>query len=112
MSSSEDAPNRRRFPRRACQLAVRYRHAGGRRDATVLDLTTHGCRLHVEEDLARGTELTLEFERPLFDGARELTLEASGSVAWFRIDAGTREAGIRFDREVTELRAILAALTP
>lgn len=108
--SPQDGPNRRRFPRHACQLGVRYRHALGEHTATALDLTTHGCRLHVGEDLARGTALTLAFDRPLADGVRELTVEVTGVVAWCRSDAFSREVGVRFDEEAVGLSEIIQAL--
>jgi len=94
----------------ACQLTVRYRAGKQWHPATAMNLSSHGCRLRLGEDLPRGSEVALSFEAPLKDGAEGLSLEISGNVIWCRHEGLSFQAGIQFSGESDALREILTAL--
>jgi hypothetical protein len=111
-SESNATSNRRVTARLACQLTVRYRVDKQWHPATAMNLSAHGCRIRLGEDLARGSQLALSFEAPLKDGAKALFLEMSGTVIWCRHEGLSFQAGIQFTKESpAELREILAALS-
>jgi hypothetical protein len=109
MPLSDEPPNRRRFPRRACQLGVRYRSGQEWLAAVALDLTPRGCRLGVGAAIELGARVTLEFARPLSDGVHDLTVEVEGVVCWCRFDGTSHQAGIEFDGEPAGLEDVLRA---
>jgi hypothetical protein len=98
---------RRESTRRACVLQVRYRGQGGWHPATVVDLSTRGCRLRVGEDLVRGSEVKVAFARPAAAGADGPEVEATGTVMWCRLEGLSYQAGIHFGRERAELQQLL-----
>ena len=79
-SDTNTTSNRRVTARLACQLTVRYRLDKQWHPATAMNLSPHGCRLRLGEDLERGAAVTLAFEAPLRDGAKALFLEMKGTV--------------------------------
>lgn len=110
-SDTNATSNRRVAARLACQLTVRYRLEKQWHPATAMNLSSHGCRLRLGEDIARGSAVALAFEAPLKDGARALFLEMSGTVIWCRHEGLSFQAGIQFTGESPEeLREILTAL--
>jgi hypothetical protein len=110
-SETSATSNRRVTARLACQLTVRYRLDRQWHPATAMNLSSHGCRLRLGEDLPRGSEVDLAFEAPLKDGARALFLEMKGTVIWCRHEGLSYQAGMQFAKESPEqLREILAAL--
>jgi hypothetical protein len=110
-SETNATSNRRVTARLACQLTVRYRIEKQWHPATAMNLSSHGCRLRLGEDLARGSEVDLAFEAPIKDGASALFLEMKGTVIWCRHEGLSHQAGIQFEKESPDqLREILAAL--
>ena len=102
--------NRRLTARRACLLSVKYRTDGGWHPATVMNLSTNGCRLRLGESLPLGASITLRFERPLGDGANGLAAEVPGAVMWARIDGLSHAVGIHFREPPPALEDLLAAI--
>ncbi len=88
--------NRRITSRRACLLVVRYRAQSEWRPATAMDISPHGCRLRVGEDLGKGAKVTVLFEAPLRDGAQAAAMEVPGSVQWSRLEGLSYQAGGHF----------------
>lgn len=110
-SETNATSNRRVTARLACQLTVRYRIDKQWHPATVMNLSSHGCRLRLGEDIPWGSEVGLAFEAPLKDGAKALFLEMKGTLIWCRHEGLSFQAGIQFEKESPdELREILAAL--
>lgn len=109
-----DAPprhaNRRLSARRACLLSVRYKAGGDWHPATVMNLSTSGCRLRLGEELLRGTVLTVLFETPLRDGATMLSAEVRGVVTWSRLDGLSHSVGIQFTEPPPSLQDLLTAI--
>ena len=111
--SDETTPrpaNRRLTARRACLLSVKYRTDGGWHPATVMNLSTSGCRLRLGEDLRLGATITVRFESPLGDGAKGLAAEVPGGVTWARIDGLSYAVGIHFKEPPPTLEDLLAAI--
>jgi len=107
--------NRRRKPRSACLLVVRYRRRADETSAwlpaSVLDLTDAGCRLRIDEDLAAGTPLLLRLEALLRDGVKSATVETPAAVMWCRPqDGSSYELGLELAAAPAELNEILGAL--
>jgi len=113
MTSETNPPSNRRVAARlACQLTVRYRADKQWHPATAMNLSAHGCRLRLGEDLPRGSEVALSFEAPLKDGADGLFLEMAGKVVWCRKEGLSFQAGIQFAGASPDaLGEILAALS-
>lgn len=103
--------NRRITSRRACLLVVRYKAESDWRPATAMDISPHGCRLRVGEDLPKGKKMTVAFEAPLRDGARAAAVEVPGSVQWSRLEGLSYQAGVHFAGSPDGLIEILEALT-
>jgi hypothetical protein len=108
--SGQDRLNRRGLARRACLLTVRYRAGKAWHPATVIDLSSTGCRLRTGEDLSHAGAVDVWFERPIRDGTPAATLEASGSVIWTRREGLSFQIGIQFPREPEGLSEILRAM--
>ncbi len=111
-----DAPppsrsNRRLTARKACLLTVRYRFKDQWHPTTAMDLSPHGCRLRVGEDLPRGQEVTVAFEAPLKDGARATAVEVKGMVMWSRLEGLSYQAGLHFETAPDALLDVLGALS-
>lgn len=103
--------NRRITSRRACLLVVRYRAESEWRPATAMDISPHGCRLRVGEDLGKGKKVTVIFEAPLRDGAQATGVEVPGSVQWSRLEGLSYQAGVHFAGSPEGLIDVLEALT-
>jgi hypothetical protein len=103
--------NRRITSRRACLLVVRYRAESEWRPATAMDISPHGCRLRVGEDLGKGKKVTVIFEAPLRDGAQAAGVEVPGSVQWSRLEGLSYQAGVHFGGSPEGLIEVLEALT-
>jgi PilZ domain len=103
--------NRRLTSRRACLLTVHYRLADEWRPATAMNLSRHGCRLRVGEEVRPGVTIVVQFEAPLRDGASTPTAEVEGRVAWSRIEGLSRQVGVKFAARPPELDEILAVLS-
>jgi hypothetical protein len=95
-SETNATANRRVTARLACQLTVRYRADKQWHPATVVNLSAHGCRLRLGEDLPRGSEVDLSFEAPLKDGAKALFLEMKATVIWCRHEGLSLQVGMQF----------------
>ena len=106
----KETAERRRLRRLACMLSVHYRARDRWHPAAVLDLSEHGCRLRIGEDLDNGLVVQLRFEAPLRDGARAVSLEVAAVVMWCRQDGLSRRAGMHFSASPVELDQILAAI--
>lgn len=106
----KETAERRRLRRLACMLTVHYRVGERWHPAAVLDLSKHGCRLRVGEDLENGREVQLRFEAPLRDGARAVSLEVAAVVMWCRQDGLSRRTGMRFSASPVGLDEILGAI--
>jgi hypothetical protein len=102
--------NRRITSRKACRLVVRYRTQSEWRPATAMDLSPHGCRLRVGEDLPKAKDVVVAFETPLRDGVQASAVEVPGSVQWCRLEGLSYQAGIHFAGCPDGLLEILAAL--
>lgn len=103
--------NRRLTARRACLLTVRYRVERQWHPATVLNLSSQGCRLRLGEDIPRDTHLSVLFEMPIRDGATALHAEVEGVVSWSRLEGLSHQVGIQFgDAGVPALQDLLAAI--
>lgn len=103
--------NRRLTARKACLLTVRYRFKGEWHPTTAMDLSPHGCRLRVGQDLPRGEEVDVAFEAPLKDGARTAAVEVTGRVMWSRLEGLSYQAGLHFDAVPDALLDVLGALS-
>jgi PilZ domain len=103
--------NRRLTARKACLLTVRYRYKNDWHPTTAMDLSPHGCRLRVGEDLPRGQEVTVAFEAPLKDGARAAAVEVNGLVMWSRLEGLSYQAGLHFEAAPDDLLEVLGALS-
>jgi hypothetical protein len=103
--------NRRLTARKACLLTVRYRYKTEWHPTTAMDLSPHGCRLRVGEDLPRGHEVTVAFEAPLKDGARATAVEVTGLVMWSRLEGLSYQAGLHFETVPDDLLDVLGALS-
>jgi PilZ domain-containing protein len=103
--------NRRITSRRACLLIVRYRAESEWRPATAMDISPHGCRLRVGEDLAKGKLVTILFETPLRDGAQATSVEVPGAVQWSRLEGLSYQAGVHFAGCPDGVLEILGALS-
>lgn len=108
--STTTRSNRRLSARHACRLSVRYRSENDWRPATAMDLSMRGCRLRLGEDLGRGIEVRVVFERLVTDRTPSLEVAAVGSVIWSRREGLSHQVGIRFDDAPDELGEILSAL--
>src|SRR5260221_11086084 len=75
-----------------------------------MDISPHGCRLRVGEDLGTGAKVTVLFEAPLRDGAQAAAMEVPGSVQWSRLEGLSHQAGVPFAACPDGLTDILAAL--
>jgi hypothetical protein len=102
--------NRRITSRRACLLVVRYRADSDWRPATAMDLSPHGCRLRVGEDLSKVKTLTVLFEAPLRDGAQATSVEVEGTLTWCRLEGLSFQAGLHFSSVPDGLLEILGVL--
>lgn len=102
--------NRRITARQACLLVVRYRAASEWRPATAMDLSPHGCRLRVGEDLTTRKIVKVLFEAPLRDGAQTSAVEIPGIVMWSRLEGLSYQAGLHFEASPDGLLEILGAL--
>jgi hypothetical protein len=102
--------NRRLNDRRACLLTVRYKVDQHWHPATVLNLSTSGCRLRLGQDLPRDARVSLQFETPLRDGATAMNAEIEGTVTWSRLEGLSHQVGIQFSADARVLRDLLAAL--
>ncbi len=102
--------NRRITSRRACLLVVRYRADSDWRPATAMDLSPHGCRLRVGEDLSKVKTVTVLFEAPLRDGARVTAVKVPGTLMWCRLEGLSFQAGLHFGDAPDGLLEILGAL--
>ena len=101
-------PNRRLLARTTCHLTVRYRWKGDWRPATAMDLSRHGCRLRVGEDLAREVVVHLHFEARTADAPPPVEME--GHVMWCRVEGLSFQAGIQFHDAPADLEARVAEL--
>ena len=105
-------PNRRVISRKACLLTVMYRTGTeGWHPATAMDLSQHGCRLRLGEDLARGTKVTVLLESPELEGIRPCHVEVAGSVIWSRLEGLSYQVGIHFASSPWELEVIVADMS-
>jgi hypothetical protein len=110
-AAAQGRSNRRLTARKACLLTVRYRYKTEWHPTTAMDLSPHGCRLRVGEDLPRGHEVTVAFEAPLKDGARAAAVEVSGLVMWSRLEGLSYQAGLHFETVPDDLLEVLGALS-
>ncbi len=102
--------NRRLTARRACLLIVRYKIDKQWHPATVLNLSTQGCRLRLGQALDRGAPVRLQFETPLRDGATALNAEIQGAVSWSRLEGLSHQVGIQFSSDAHALQDLIEAL--
>jgi hypothetical protein len=93
-----------------CRVAVRYRCGRAWHPATAVDLSEHGCRLRLGEDLERGTSVPLRFEHPQSGDAPSVGLEAEGLVVWTRHEGLSYQAGLHFPEPPPGLEALLEAI--
>ena len=100
--------NRRLSARVACRLAVAYSTGQEWHPATGMDLSAHGCRLRLGEDLRRGSTLRVRFEHTV-DG-EELKAELEGTVIWSRLEGLSYQVGIQFPAEDAGINQILGKL--
>lgn len=101
--------NRRSSARHVCQLQVDYNAGRGWRRATALDLSPHGCRLRLGEELARGTPVSVRFTQPTA-GGDEISAQLDGTLIWLRVEGLSYQAGVHFPGGTRELEAIIATL--
>lgn len=93
--------DRRSSTRRACLLVVRYRRGAAWRPATAVDLSAHGCRLRIGEDLTRGAEIDVVFARP---DAAAPEVRVAGRVMWCRLEGLSHQAGVHFTDAPADLQ--------
>ncbi len=99
---------RRVTARLAHHLQVDYRAAQDWRRATTMDLSVHGCRLRVGEDLARGSRVHVRFTRGT--GETAIVAIVEGVVVWTRLEGLSYQAGIHFPTGDPALAELIAAL--
>ncbi len=102
--------NRRLSARRACLLGVRYKAAKDWHPATVVNISSQGCRLRLGQELERGSRAQVQFETPLRDGATALHAEVLGTVSWSRPEGLSFQVGIQFDSVPSGLNDLLESL--
>jgi hypothetical protein len=102
--------NRRLTARLACQLTVSYRADKHLHPATAMDVSGHGCRLRLGEDLARGKSVTVRFQHGGNGRTDPLSADVPGTVIWSRLEGLSHQAGVQFSADPEELEAILLAL--
>ena len=100
--------NRRLSARVACRLAVSYSTGSEWHPATGMDLSAHGCRLRLGEDLPRGSTLRVRVEHAAED--ESLKAELEGTVIWSRLEGLSYQVGIHFPNEDEGINQILAKL--
>jgi hypothetical protein len=109
-ATASSRSNRRLTARKACLLTVRYLFKDEWHPTTAMDLSPHGCRLRVGEDLPRGVQVKVAFEAPLKDGARAAAVEVAGLVMWSRLEGLSYQAGLHFEAVPDALLDVLGAL--
>jgi hypothetical protein len=102
---SERGTNRRLTARTACHLTVRYKSGSGWHPATAMDLSRHGCRLRLGEDLTRGALVALSFENT---GSSVPAVEIQGRVIWSRLEGLSYQAGMHFADVTADLERLIA----
>lgn len=108
--AAQSRPNRRLSARRACLLSVRYRPAKDWHPATVVNISSTGCRLRLGQDLERGTAVAVQFDAPLRDGATALHADVQGTVSWSRSEGLSYQVGIHFDAPSPALQDLIDSL--
>lgn len=108
---TSSGPNRRVISRKACLLTVMYRTNDAWHPATAMDLSQHGCRLRLGEDLPRGTKVTVLLESPELEGIRPCHVEVAGNVIWSRLEGLSYQVGIHFASSPWELEVIVADMS-
>lgn len=108
--AAPNRPNRRLSARRACLLTVRYRAAKDWHPATVVNISSTGCRLRLGQDLERGAKVGVQFDTPLRDGATSLHAEVDGTVSWSRSEGLSFQVGIHFNSSTAGLQELLESL--
>jgi hypothetical protein len=108
--AASQRPNRRLSARRTCLLSVRYRLGKDWHPATVVNMSSQGCRLRLGQHLERDTRLQVEFETPLRDGATALNADVEGTVTWSRLEGLSYQAGIQFTSLPDALQDLLDSL--
>jgi hypothetical protein len=108
--AASSRPNRRLSARRACLLSVRYKTDGGWHPATVVNISSSGCRLRLGQDLRGGTAVAVQFDTPLRDGATALHADVLGSVSWSRSEGLSFQVGIHFQAPTPELQDLIESL--
>jgi hypothetical protein len=103
-------PNRRLSARRACLLGVRYKLGKDWHPATVVNMSSQGCRLRLGQHLERGARLQVQFETPLRDGSTALNADVEGTVSWSRPEGLSYQAGIQFASPPDALQDLLESL--
>src|SRR5262249_45957459 len=98
-----DGIDRRSSARRACRLGARYRVGAGWHPATLVDLSSRGCRLRIGEDLARGASVRVE----LSPRGAAAPVELTGSVIWCRLEGLSHQAGVHFEDAPDDLIGLL-----
>jgi len=101
---------RRSSTRAVCTLSVQYRREKDWHPATVMDLSSNGCRLRLGEDLPSSVPVSVRFQLPLKDGAATPWVDVAATVTWCRIEGLSRQAGLHFARSPAELEELLALL--
>ena len=109
-ASEPNRANRRLSARVACRLAVSYSTGAEWHPATGMDLSSHGCRLRLGEDLRRASTLRVRFEHPGAEGGSPLQAELEGNVIWSRLEGLSYQVGIHFPSEDPGVNQILATL--
>jgi hypothetical protein len=99
---------RRVTARLARHLQVDYRTDADWRRATTMDVSVHGCRLRVGEDLARGSRVHVRFTR--VEGESSVAAVVEGVVVWIRLEGLSYQAGIHFPTGDPALSALISAL--
>ena len=103
--------NRRLSARIACRLSVSYNTGAEWHPATGMDLSSHGCRLRLGEDLRRGSTLKVRIEHPAAEAEGDaLSAETEGTVIWSRLEGLSFQVGIHFTAEDPNIENILATL--
>jgi hypothetical protein len=102
--------NRRLSARIACRLAVSYSTGAEWHPATGMDLSSHGCRLRLGEDLPRGSSLRVRIESPAVEGSEAMQAELAGTVIWSRLEGLSFQVGIQFPAHDPGVDRILATL--
>jgi hypothetical protein len=109
MTDDAGRVNRRLTARITCHLNVSYRTVKDWHPALAMDLSPHGCRLRLGEDLDRGRAVSVRLSGP---SDMHRAVEVRGAIIWSRMEGLSYQCGVQFSEQPGGLLAVVEDLTP